>query len=314
MRGEKFLAYAAFAIVCVVWGTTYLAIAIAIETLPTFLFAGTRFAIAGALLLAICRFRGEKLPASRAQWANLALIGFLMVGVGNVAVIYAEHAMPSGLAALLVATSPFWMATLESFRASGERITARKLAGMVVGFAGVALLVAPEVAPGSFNKAFLLGVIAIQIGCLGWDYGSIRAKYHPIRVSPLVSAGVQMLTGGLMVTALGLATGEASAFVFNTRTFTAYVYLIFFGSMLAYGAYVYALSKLRTSTVALYAYVNPAIAVLLGWLVLDEPLGIRSLIAMIVILGGVALVQSGKSPKSTVIRPIDATDTEAKVA
>lgn len=311
IRGDRFLAYAAFAIVCVVWGTTYLAIAIAIETLPTFLFAGTRFAIAGALLLAICRARGEKMPSTRSQWANLALIGFLMVGVGNVAVIYAEHAMPSGMAALLVATSPFWMATLESLRADGERITRRKLAGMIVGFAGVALLVAPEVAPGSFNKAFLLGVLAIQIGCLGWDYGSIRAKYHPIRVSPLVSAGTQMLTGGLMVTALGLLTGEVSRFHFNARTLSAYIYLIFFGSMLAYGAYVYALSKLRTSTVALYAYVNPAIAVLLGWLVLDEPLGVRSFVAMIVILGGVALVQSGNPSRSTVIRPIDATDPEA---
>ena len=306
MRGDKALAYFAFITVCVVWGTTYLAIRVAIETLPTFLFAGVRFTIAGAILMAICAMRGERLPSGRREWGNLTLIGFLMVGVGNVAVIFAEHSISSGITALLVATSPFWMASLEAMRKDGERMTRRKLIGMIVGFSGVALLVAPEVASGTFNKAFLLGVIAIQLGAIAWDYGSIRSKYHPVRVSPLVSASAQMLTGGVIVTIIGLALGEAPRFYFNTRTFVAFSYLVIFGSILAYGAYVYALSKLRTSTVSLYAYVNPAIAVVLGWLILDESLGIRAIISMSIILGGVALVQSGKSaPKRESIVEIE---------
>ena len=296
MRGDKALAYFAFMTVCLVWGTTYLAIRVAIETLPTFLFAGLRFAIAGALLMGICAIRGERLPSGLREWGNLAIIGMLMVGLGNVCVVYAEHSISSGFAALLVATSPFWMASLEALRKDGERITRRKLIGMLVGFSGVAILVAPEVAPGSFNKAFLLGVLAIQIGAIGWDYGSIRSKYRPVSVSPLVSASAQMLTGGLLVTILGFALGEGPRFYFNTRTFLAFSYLVVFGSILAYGAYVYALSKLRTSTVALYAYVNPAIAVVLGWLILDEKLGLRAIVAMTIILAGVALVQIGKNP------------------
>lgn len=295
IRSDKALAYFAFITVCLVWGTTYLGIRIAIESLPTFLFAGMRFTIAGAILLAICAMRGERMPRGLREWGNLSFIGLLMVGVGNLAVVYAEHSISSGFAALLVATSPFWMASLEALRKEGERLTARKLAGMIIGFSGVAVLVAPEVAPGSFNRAFLLGVIAIQLGSIGWDYGSIRAKYHPVAVSPLVSAGAQMLTGGLVVTIIGSFAGEWPRFVFTTRTFLAFSYLVVFGSILAYGAYVYALSKLRTSTVALYAYVNPAIAVVLGRAILNEPLGVRAIGAMTIILCGVALVQSGKS-------------------
>ncbi len=294
MRGERGLALLAFATVCVVWGTTYLAIRVAIETLPTFLFAGTRFLIAGALLLAICAARGQAFPRGRADWLNLVIIGLLMVGFGNVAVVYAEHHISSGIAALLVATSPFWMAMLEGLRKDGERPNRRKILGMLIGFAGVAVLVAPEVRPGSMNLNFLYGVLAIQIGCLGWDYGSIRSKYHPTSATPLVSAGVQMFSGGAVVTLIGLTKGEAALFHFNSRTLIAYLYLVIFGSLIAYGSYVYALSKLRTSTVALYAYINPAIAVVLGWLILKEPLGWRSLAAMSIIFAGVALVRTGR--------------------
>ena len=148
MNGSKALAYVAFATVCVLWGTTYLGIAIAIETLPTFLFAGTRFTVAGVLLILISPLAGQRLPDRASDWWNLLLIGLLLVGIGNLAVVWAEHYLPSSFAALLVALAPFWMALLESFRKEGERLTRRKLTGLIIGFAGVAILVAPALRGG----------------------------------------------------------------------------------------------------------------------------------------------------------------------
>lgn len=292
MKTDKLLAYVAFGIVCLVWGTTYLGIAIVIETLPTFLFAGTRFTLGGLLLLVIALARGEKLPREGRDWANLALIGVLMVGVANAVVVWAEHYLSSGFAALLVATAPFWMAVLEALRGNSD-FTGRKVLGMLVGFSGVAILVAPELRVSSVNLHLLIGVIALQVGSIAWNYGSIRAKYHVSRnVQPFTSAALQMLLGGLVVSTFGLARGEASAFHFNARTLTAYLYLVVFGSVVAYGAYVYALSKLKTSTTSLYAYINPLVAVVLGWLILDEKIGWNVLVAMLVIFSGVALVQT----------------------
>lgn len=293
MQSDKALAYTAFALVCTVWGTTYLAIAVAIETLPTFLFAGVRFTLAGLILLALCAMRGQRIPRARSEWINAGIVGLLMVGVGNIAVVFAEHHVPSGFAALLVATSPFWMAILEYFRRNHEALTVRKKVGMIIGFSGVALLVSPALrTPGGIHLWFLLGVLAIQLGSIAWNIGSVRSKYHPVDAPPLVAAAMQMLTGGVVVGLIGVFRGEIPDFYFTPRTLAAFLYLMVFGSIVAYGAYVYALAKLPTSTVSLYAYVNPAVAVVLGWLVLDEPLGWNEAIAMFVILSGVALVQT----------------------
>lgn len=296
-RAPSWRAWTAFITVCVVWGTTYLAIAIAIETLPTFLFAGSRFTLAGLILLAIRLMAGDALPRARAEWFNLALIGVLMVGVGNIAVVYAEHYVASGFTALLVATSPFWMAAMESMRRHGERVNRGKTLGMLVGFGGVALLVVPHL-NGTFSNGFFWGVVVLQLGSIAWNFGSIRSKYFPSSASPLMSASLQMLFGGLFVGLIGLGRGEASSFYFNGRTLAAYLYLLIFGSIVGYSAYVYALSKLRTSITSLYAFVNPAVAVFLGWLILSEPFGWRELIAMAVIFAGVALVQTaGSAPR-----------------
>lgn len=297
-------AWIAFATVCLVWGTTYLAIAIAIETLPTFLFAGTRFTIAGLILMTIRLLMGDRLPRTSAEWLNLAVIGILMVGVGNVAVIFAEHHVSSGFTALLVATSPFWMALMESFRKTGERVDTRKVVGMTIGFVGVGLLVAPQLQE-NFNRYFLLGVLALQAGSIAWNFGSIRSKYHAPRTSALMSAALQMLCGGVLVLIIGSVKGEWGQFHFNGKTFAAYAYLVVFGSIVAYGAYVYALSKLRTSITSLYAFINPAVAVFLGWLVLSEPFGWREFIAMLVIFAGVALVQT--APPTRKVETAEAT-------
>lgn len=298
MRSDKLLAYIAFGLVCFLWGTTYLAIAVAIETLPTFLFAGVRFTAAGAILLALCAWRGQKIPRELSQWVNAGIVGLLMVGLGNIAVIFAEHHVPSGFAALLVATSPFWMAILEYFRRNQAVMTTRRKIGMLIGFSGVVLLVSPALrTPADINFWFILGVLAIQVGSIAWNIGSIRSKYNPVDAPPLVAAAMQMLTGGAIVAIIGVLHGEIPQFSFTARTLTAFLYLMVFGSIVAYGAYVYALAHLPTSTVSLYAYVNPAVAVVLGWLILDERLGPIELIAMAIILGGVALVQSGPKPQ-----------------
>ena len=293
-RGERALAWLAFAIVCVVWGTTYLAIAIAIETLPTYLFPGLRFILGGLILLGLCVWKRQRIPRTAGDWLNATFIGVLMVGLGNVCVVWAEHHVPSGFAALFVATAPLWMVVLESFRRNGERISLRKWIGMFVGFGGVALLVLPGLTNATYSPQFVMGVVLIQIGSIGWNIGAMRSKYRPIADHPLVSAAMQMIMGGLVVAIVGLALGEASEFHFTLRTFLAFVYLVIFGSVIAFGAFVYAIAHLPTTTVTLHTYVNPVVAVILGWLVLSEPFGLRAALGSLVILSGVAIVQTAR--------------------
>ena len=303
MKHEKAVAYVAFAIVCIVWGTTYLGIRIALETIPPLLLTATRFVIAGLIMLVVARLRGETLPRDARTLANLALIGFLMVSVGNLAVVWAEQWVPSGLAALLVATAPFWMAIIEAFRKGGERLDLRSGIGMFIGFAGVAMLVTPRGSGGAWSIGFLLGALAIQIGGMCWQLGSAHGKYNLRHVPLLSSAALQMLFGGVICTIVGFAIGEGPRFALTPRTFGALAYLTIFGSVIAYSAYVFALAHMRTTHTSLYAYVNPVVAVFLGWLILDEPLTWLSIVAMVVILAGVALVQTSRGKTATVTIP-----------
>lgn len=302
MSRDRALAYAAFAIVCTVWGTTYLAIRIAVETIPPMLLTAARFVTAGVLLFAVAWLRGDRPPRDRRTLLNAAIVGVLMVGIGNLAVVWAEQWVPSGLAALFVATAPFWMTLIEFVHGRGatvppttvEKIGKRRLTGMLIGFVGVALLVTPRGAGGSFDIHFLLGALAIQAGCLGWQSGTVHAKHSLASVPPLMSSALQMLSGGVFVLIAGVATGELPRFHLTPRTFAALAYLTLFGSVLTYTAYVYALKSLRTTTMSLYAYINPVVAVILGWLILHERLTWVSVVAMSVILGGVAMVQSAR--------------------
>ena len=301
MKHEKAWAYAAFATVCTVWGTTYLAIRIALETLPPLLLTGARFVASGLIMLAIAKLRGDAFPRDRRTLANLALVGFLMVGVGNLAVVWAEQWVPSGLAALLVATAPFWMAIIEAFRSGGERVDVRSGLGMLLGFGGVALLVTPGGTGAAWSVPFVVAAIAVQIGSFCWQLGASRSKYVLQGVPIFASAGYQMFFGGVIVTVAGFAIGEGPRFVFNPRTFTALAYLTIFGGVVAYSAYTFALKHMRTTHSSLYAYVNPVVAVFLGWLILNEPLTVLSIVAMVVILAGVAMVQSAGWRKSATI-------------
>lgn len=282
----------AFAIVCLVWGTTYLAIRIGVETIPPLAMTAMRFVVAGLVMFAIARARGERIPTAGKTLGNLVVVGFLMVGVGNLAVVWAEQWVPSGFAAVLVATAPFWMALIELFRTNGERVSMRGAIGMFIGFAGVAMLVTPKGAGGAFDAHFVIGALAMQLGSLGWQLGSAQSKYTLKHVPLLASASLQMLFGGVIVGIISIAIGEPARLHFTTRTFAALAYLTIFGSIIAYSAYVYALAHMRTSQSSLYAYVNPVIAVIVGWLILHEQLTWLSIVAMCVILIGVALVQT----------------------
>ncbi|MEJ7711111.1 MAG: EamA family transporter [Pyrinomonadaceae bacterium] len=203
----------------------------------------------------------------------------------------------SGLAALLVATSPFWVALLERLQPEGERTGRRAVAGMLVGFSGLIILVAPDLMGAQLSAYYMLGIVALQIGCASWSAGSVYAKHHQTRVPPLITSALQMLVAGTALTIIGTLANEWPRLQFNGRTLGAFFYLVFFGSIVAYGSFIYAMQKLPLSLISTYSYINPVIAVLLGWLLLAEPLGWRVLAGAAVILIGVALVKTAPKQK-----------------
>ena len=283
-------AYTAFLLVCVLWGTTYLAIRIALETIPPGLVGGIRYTSAGLLLTGVLAARGERLPP-KGTWLGLMVVGLLLVCVGNGGVIVAEQWVPSGIAAVTVATTPFWMIGIERCRGDNEPLSPRLIAGLLVGFAGILLLVWPDLAAGSAARPFLVGIVALQFACAGWALGSTISRRHAREENVLMAAALQMLIGGIFMMIAGTLDGEWHRLAFSVRTIAAETYLTIFGSIVGYSAYTYALKHLSTATVSLYAYANPVIAVALGAVLLSEPLGVRVVAAMLMVLGGSALVQ-----------------------
>lgn len=308
-RRERVLAYGSWLAVCFFWGTTYLAIRVGLETLPPTLFGGLRFLLAGTALFAFVIWRGERLPRGR-EWLSLGLVGVLLLGVGNGVVVWAEQWISSGMTALLISTSPFWVVGAERLGRGGERAGPSVMLGMLLGFAGMALLVGPQLFGAQLGEHFLLGVVLLQAGCASWSGGSVFAKRHPTGVAPLMSAAVQMLAGGAALTLVGTARGEWVSLDFNGRSLGAFLYLVVFGSLVAYTAYTYAIQKLPLSLVSTYSYINPVIAVLLGWLLLNEPLGWRVAVGAGVILCGVAVVKGAPGRRSEDARGETAADSE----
>ncbi len=284
-------AYLAWIAVCLIWGTTYVAIRVALETIPPALVGGLRYIVAGSALAIVLVARGERLPGV-AHWKGLALLGFLMIAIGNGGVIWAEQWVPSGIAAVVVAASPFWMAGFEAMLPGGERLTPRGVGGLVIGFIGILMLVWPDLsAEGAAGRRFGVGVVALQLACVGWALGSSYSRRHAREENALGAAALQMLFGGVFMTLAATMRGEWSALAFTWRSALAEAYLIVFGSLVGYSAYVYALKHLPMSTVSLYAYINPVIAVVLGTLMLGEPFGWRVVIAAAVVFTGVAAVR-----------------------
>jgi drug/metabolite transporter (DMT)-like permease len=287
-------AYLAWIAVCLIWGTTYLGIRIALETIPPLIMAAVRWIVAGGLLIVVLWLRGERMP-DRREWPALTLLGILLLGFGNGGVVWAEQTVPSGLTAVLVATSPFWMVGIDALMADGERLTVRRTLGLIVGFCGIVLLVWPEIRVGEGGRAFLGGVIAAQIACVGWAVGSSyarkRGRGHAKNENVLVTAAFEMLFGGMVLLVVSLAMSEARRLAFTPRSAGALVYLTFVGAIGGFSAYAYALKHLPVATVSLYAYVNPIIAVVLGTLVLREPFSARMAVAAGIVLTGMLLVR-----------------------
>jgi drug/metabolite transporter (DMT)-like permease len=289
---QRRLALIAWIAVCLIWGTTYLGIRITLESMPPWLMGGLRWTVAGGLLALYMRVRGEPFPP-RSDWRGILLLGFLMLVLGNGGVVWAELSVPSGLTAVIVASSPFWMAGLEALRADGERLTARIVVGLLVGFSGILVLIWPDLrAGGTGGRAFLAGVLALQIACLGWSLGSSYSRRHARQTNIFSATAAQMLAGGLMMLAIGTAQGEWTSLRFSPRALTAFVYLATVGAIGGFVAYTYALRHLPVSLVSLYAYINPIIAVALGVVVLGEPFTSRMAVAAALVFGGVAIVRT----------------------
>ena len=292
-RKEKIIAYAAWGAVCLFWGTTYLAIRIGVRTVPPGLFGGLRFLTAGLLFLAYLRWRGHVLPRGR-ELLDMVIVGIALLVTSNGLVIWAEQWVPSSIAALLVATLPFWMAGFEAVLPSGEPLTIRKVAGIIIGFAGLVILLSPEIET-SFDMSYFRGVAALLLAPLCWSAGSVYSKSRPAKSHPLMAATMQMIVAGIILIFIGGMFGEWQRFSLELEGVAATAYLVVFGSIVGYGSFIYALAKLPATKVAMYAYVNPVIAVLLGWLILDERMDWSVLLATAVVLLGVVLVKSSRS-------------------
>ena len=282
--------------VYVVWGSTYLAIRVAVDTLPPFSSAAARFLTAGALLAAVTAARGDWRdgPIGLPQWRAAAIVGAALLLGGNGAVVWAERRIPSGVAALLVAMLPLWVALLERllFR---RRLARRAGAGLALGFAGVALLLGRPEAGGVDP----LGALACLGASASWASGSLYARTAPLPRRPLVATSMEMLAGGTLLGIAGAIAGELTGLrpdAFSTASLLALAYLVVFGSLVAFSCFVWLLHHAPLPLVATYAYVNPVVAVLLGWAILGESLTPRLLVAGAVVVAGVALIASAVPP------------------
>lgn len=268
----------AFGTLYLVWGSTYLAIRFAIETIPPFTMAGIRFLVAGTLLLGWARLRGVPAATGR-EWRAATVVGALLLLGGNGAVVWAEQWVPSGLTAVLVATVPLWMVLADWLWAGNPRPGAGAWAGIAGGLAGVWILVGDDAVRG-LEGPVLAGALVVILGSLSWAFGSILSRGLALPASPRMSTALQMLSGGALLSAAGLVTGEWGRWdpaATSPGSLVALGYLILFGGVVAYGTYVWLLRVAPAGRVATYAYVNPVVALFLGWLLAGEPLTARTL-------------------------------------
>jgi drug/metabolite transporter (DMT)-like permease len=294
LLGEDWRVWGCLSIVYVVWGSTYLAIRVMVETIPPLLGAGVRFALAGLLVLAFLLARGgwRAIRPTRRQLVGALIVGTLLTGA-NAVVTLAEVDVPSGLAALLVGSIPLWVILLR--RASGERVARASVAGVAIGFAGVAILLAPGERP---DGATLIGMLAIVGAAVMWATGSFASPRTDLPRDPFASTGWQMLLGGAICTLSGVARGELGDVhpaSFSGDSVIAFGYLVLIGSIVAFSAYIWLLQNAPVSKVATYAYVNPVIAIFLGWLILDETITAVTLSGAAIIVASVAVVVRAES-------------------
>jgi drug/metabolite transporter (DMT)-like permease len=283
----------AFAAVYLIWGSTYLAIRLGIDTLPGFLMAGTRFMLAGIILFIWAIIKGERVPRSVTPWLRAFIVGGLLLLCGNGGVTWAEKYIPTSLAALLVATEPL-MVVILVWASSHKRPNSRVLLGMLIGFAGVAFLVSDGLGPGNGNSWLsLIGGVVVFAAGFAWAAGSVYSSRRPIQTSMSMAAGMQMLAGGSLLMLLSLVTGDFRHLNLSHASWTsiaAFFYLVVFGSLISFTAYSFLLLNVTPARAATYGYVNPVVAVFLGWLIASEPITSRMLLAAAVIVGSVVVI------------------------
>jgi drug/metabolite transporter (DMT)-like permease len=292
----------ALAAVCIFWGTTYLGIRIALESMGPEVLMALRYTVSGAILLLVAYFSKAYLPTGRELWYT-ALYGVIIIGTGTGCLVFAEQWVPSGLAAVFITVSPFWMIGVEALIPGGERLHGPTIVGMFVGLAGTILLVAPEALQEGFGGPLLRGFLLLQLGCAGWALGSILQRRHPTKAHPVVSGAVQQLATGLAF-AIPAFLAKPHPSAFSARGVGAVAYLVVFGSIVGYSAYSFVLDRLPVAVASIYNYINPIIAVFLGWIFFREHFGLREVIAMLIIFAGVALVKRYSRPPSP--KPVQA--------
>jgi drug/metabolite transporter (DMT)-like permease len=291
---------AAFASIYVIWGSTYLAIRYAVETIPPFLMGGVRFLISGTILYLWSRYRGAPRP-TRIHWRNAIVAGgFLLLG-GNGAVIWAEQFVPSGLTALLVSILPFWLVIIEWVRPPQKRPSGAVLVGLILGFVGIIVLVGPSSAGGHGNVA-PLGALVLILGSLSWAIGSFWSRDAQLPESGLLTTGMEMLGGGALLMIVGALSGEfpqLDVHAISRASAIGLLYLITFGSLLGFTSYIWLLDKVSPARLGTYAYVNPLVAVMLGWAIAGERLSVRTGVAAAIVICAVALITTARSTAST---------------
>jgi drug/metabolite transporter (DMT)-like permease len=286
----------AFGAIYVIWGTTYLAIRFAIETIPPFFMMGCRFLSAGTFLYSWARLRGEANPRLQ-QWRTAVFVGILLFLGGHGALAWSEQVLPSGVAALIVATTPFWMILLSHFRSPRGRIGKRVILGLAFGFMAMVLIIDPTELVGE-QSVDLVGAAVLLLGTLSWCSGSVYSKYTNLPKSPLLVSGMTMLCGGTALVLLGLLTGEFNALSpASALSLVSLFYLILFGSIAAFTAYIWLLNTVPAAQVSTYAFVNPIIAVFVGWFGGGESLSPKLFLAAFLMIAGVGAMVSRQSEK-----------------
>lgn len=282
----------AFAAVYTLWGSTYLAIRLAIDTLPPFLMTGTRFTLAGLILFTWAVLNGERFIPPLNLWRRALVIGGLLLLGGNGGVVWAERYVATGLAALLVSTEPLWVVIL-NWAISRQRPNWKVLLGVLIGLVGVAMLVGDGLRTNGHSRSSLIAGGVVLLAAFSWAAGSVYSNRRPLKVSTLMSAGMQMISGGFLLLLLAVATGDPARLNLANASWTsigAFFYLLIFGSLVGFTAYSWLLNNVAPARAATYAYVNPVVAVLLGWLIASEPLTKQMLVAAAVIIGSVILI------------------------
>jgi drug/metabolite transporter (DMT)-like permease len=286
----------AFSAIYVIWGTTYLAIRFVIETMPPFCMMGCRFLTAGAILYMWARFKGNPQPRPE-QWRTAAIFGTLLFFGGHGALTWSQQVLPSGVAALLVATAPIWMTLIAYFRNPVNGIPGRVILGLILGVSALVFLVEPTDLIGG-QPVNIAGVSVLLIGTLSWCYGSVYSKYAGLPQNPLLASGMTMICGGALLALTGILTGETNRpFAVSGLSLLSLLYLILFGSIIAFTSYIWLLKKVSPAQVSTYAFVNPIIAVFVGWLAGGEALSVKILLASALMMAGVMAIVLRKPKK-----------------